>query len=42
MKDKFGLFENEVEPSTRLSDHAADCKMIDRSEEENTEEEAEG
>ena len=42
MRDKFGLFENEVEPSTGISDHAEDCKLIDRSEEENTEGEAEG
>lgn len=42
MRDKFGLFENEVEPSTGISDHAEDCKLIDRSEEEDTEGEAMG
>ena len=42
MKDKIGIFENEVKPSNTLEDHAEDCRMIDRSEEEETEGEAMG
>ena len=43
MKDKKGIFENEIEDiSTNLNDHAIDCRLIDRSEEEDTDGEAMG
>ena len=42
MKDKKGIFENEVEPSTNMNDHMIDCHMINRDEEEETTGEAMG
>ena len=43
MKDKKGIFENEIENvSTGMYDHMLDCHMIDRDEEEETNEEAQG
>ena len=43
MKDKKGIFENEIEDiSTNMNDHMIDCHLIIRDEEEYTEEEAEG
>lgn len=42
MKEKKGLFENDVEPSTEMHDHQIDCSMISRDEEVDSEEEAQG
>ncbi len=42
MKDKTGIFENDVEPSTGIHDHQIDCCLINRQDEEDTYEEARG
>lgn len=43
MKDKKGIFENETEHvSTGIYDHMVDCRMINRDEEIETNEEAQG
>lgn len=36
------LYEDDVEPSTGMSDHQLDCALINRQDEEDTEEEAKG
>jgi len=43
MKDKKGIFENETDDiSTGMQDHMIDCKLINRDEEIETNEEAQG
>ena len=42
MRDKYGIYDHEVEPVCRLSNRQADCKMIDHDEEVDSDEEAQG
>lgn len=42
MKEKERIFENDVEPSTAMHDHQLDCALINRDEEVDCEEEAQG
>ena len=42
MKEKERIFENDVEPSTEMHDHQMDCALINRDEEVDSEEEAQG
>lgn len=42
MRDKKGIYENEVEPSTGASDHQIDLTLINKQDTVDTEEEARG
>lgn len=41
-KDYISIYDNDVEPSTGMSDHMQDCALINRQDEEDTSEEAKG
>ena len=42
MKEFINIFEDDVEPSTGINDHQLDCRLINRQDEEDTDEEARG
>lgn len=42
MKDFAFLYDDDVEPSTGMSDHLIDCALVNKQDEEDTSEEAMG
>lgn len=42
MKEYINIFEDEVEPSSGIKDHQIDSTLINRQDEEDTDEEARG